>query len=470
VSKAEEPQLRRLTDHRVFRPLPFAIISAGAFLCASANAQTPGNWPLDRQVDEAFQQVMRAPADMEAGLNYARLLVQDGNYEGGIAAMERLLLDPAAPPTVRVELAVLYYRLASYGMSEALLRQALDDNRLTGEQRTVAENLLRDVSKRNQVSQFDGVLVFGVRAQTNPAARSDRDTVLSGGLPLAVAAPFKPKSDTDLQATLRLDHRYDLGTQNEAAVVSSLVAQVIKYSSSSGSRLSASQADPYNLALVEVTSGIRFKPSATGAPGLTLRPHLIVGTLSAQGHKYLDSYGVGLDAGYLINERTVIDAGYEYRNFDYASRIDVPNANLLGGPDNLFRVRLTRELNPGTALSGELRARFHRTDRDYYDYDGYEGRLTYAFSYANPFVANGGAWTTSIWGGVHQRHYQAADPSVDPTRKRRDTEWRIGIGNTVALSTAWSLLIQVEHMDTDANLPNFRNKNSSLFGAAAYRF
>jgi hypothetical protein len=457
-------------DFRFFQPVPFAIASLGACACTVALADTSTNWPLDRQVNEAFQQVIREPADVGVGLNYARLLVQAGNYEGGIAALERLLLDPAAPAAVRVELAALYYRLGSYGMAESLLRRALEDTRLADEQRVQADRLLRDVTRLSQVSRFDGLLIVGVRAQTNPAARSDRNTLLSGGMPLAVAEAFKPKSDTDTQLTLRLDHRYDLGTQNEAAVVSSLVAQVIKYSSSSGSRLTVNQVDPYNLALVEVTSGIRFKPSASGAPGLTVRPHLILGTLSAQGHKYLDSHGLGFDLGYRIDERTFFDAGYEYRNFSYASRIDVPDADQLGGPDNLIRVRLSRELSPGSAVSGELRGRFHRTDQAYYDYDGYEARVSYAFSYANPLADNGGLWTTSVWGGVQRRSYAAADPAVDPLTKRRDTEWRVGVGNTFALSGAWSLLLQLEHLQTNANLPNYRNKNSSLYGAVAYRF
>ncbi len=455
-------------DFNISRLAPVAVVALTAG--TAAFAQTPAVTDLDRQVNEAFQQVLRNPGNADAGLNYARLLVQDGNYEGGIAAMERLLLDPAAHPAVRLELAVLYYRLGSYTMAESLLVQALENPGLTGAYRTQAEALLRDTRERNQVSQLDGSVMIGLRVQSNPSARSDRDTVLAGGLPVAVPGPLKPHSDTDVQATLRLDHRYDLGTQNEAAIVSSLVAQVVKYSSSSGSQLSLNQTDPYNYALAELTSGIRFKPSAVGAPGLTLRPHLILGGIQSQGHKLLDTYGAGLDVGYVIDERTRIDAGYEYRQFDYATRIDVPNASLLGGPDNLFRVRLSRELSPGSALSGELRSRFHRTDRDFYDYDAYEARVTYAVSYANPFASDGGFWTTSIWGGALQRHYQAADPSVDPSKRRRDTEWRLGVGNTFALTTAWSVLVQLERIETDANLPNYRNKNSSLFGAVNYRF
>lgn len=116
-----ECQLRRTSN---FRPTS----SAGLLLLASLlglsgtslRAQTPPpDGSLDRQIDEAFQRVLKAPADASAGNSYATLLVKAGNYEGAIAALERQLLDPQAPPTARMELAVLYYRLGSYAMSES---------------------------------------------------------------------------------------------------------------------------------------------------------------------------------------------------------------------------------------------------------------------------------------------------------------------------------------------------------------
>ncbi len=460
--------MRRLLDIGLPRSKSWVVAALGT-ACTAALAQTASNPALERQVDDAFRQVMQAPGDAGAGARYAQALVQAGNYEGGIAALERLLLDPNAPATIRLELAVLYYRLGSYSMSEALLRRALDDQRLQGEFRSQAQALLRDVAKRTQVSRLDGLVVLGLRHQSNPAIRSDRDTVLAGGLPVPVADAYKPKSDNDGQVTLRLDHRYDLGLQNDAAVVSSLVAQVIDYRSSKGTSLQANQVTPYDLALVEVTSGVRFKPMASTAPGFSIRPHLIAATLTAQGHQYLSNHGLGLDAEYRIDERTAVEAGYEYRSYRYNNRIDVPDADRLGGPDNSLRVRLTRELAPGQVLSGELRARVHRTDRAIYDYDSQEARILYSASYASP-LKDGALWTTSAWGSVLRRNYDAADPAVDPQKDRRDTEWRVGIGQTVPLSAAWSVLLQLEHLKTSANLPNFRNKNTSLYGALAYRF
>ena len=97
---------------------------------------------------------------------------------------------------------MLYYRLGSYEMAESLLRQALDDTRLEGSrERTLAQTLLRDVSARNQPSQLRGMLMIGVRRQSNPSARSDAaDQVL----PLA-----RHPAGRRLQAQIRHRHPAD---------------------------------------------------------------------------------------------------------------------------------------------------------------------------------------------------------------------------------------------------------------------
>ena len=433
--------------------------------------EAPDIRALDRQVDEAFRQVLKAPVNQEYGLQYARLLITAGNYEGGVAALERLLLNADPQPAIRVELAVLYYRLGSYQMSENLLRQALDDARLASEQRTMAQTLLRDVSARNQPSKLTGMVMLGVRQQSNPSARSDAAQVFAAGSLTPLEERFKPKSDTDVQLTTRLDHRYDLGWQNEATLVSSLVGQITDYQSSSGQQLRVEQEDPYDLAWGELTTGVRFKPAAISLPGMRVRPYLIFAQLAAQGHRYLNNLGLGLDAEYQIDEKTLISANYEYRHTNYASRLDVPAAEQLGGPDNNLRLQLNREIAPGHLISAELGLRHHKTGRAFYDYSGEELRVTYSTSYPSPLpgVARG-YWSSSLWAGTGHREYGSADPDINADVLRKDNDWRLGASLSVPFSNSWSALVQLEHISTHSNLPNYQFKNTSLMGAVTYRF
>jgi tetratricopeptide (TPR) repeat protein len=128
-----------------------------------------------------FRQVLSAPGDLDVGLRYARLLVQAGNFEGGVASMERLLLAPNPPASLRLELAILYYRLESYAVAESYLRAAIAAPSLPDVLLRQAEQILRDVAKRNQTNQFSGFRMLGVRGQTNPTARTDEDFIRAGG-------------------------------------------------------------------------------------------------------------------------------------------------------------------------------------------------------------------------------------------------------------------------------------------------
>jgi Flp pilus assembly protein TadD len=56
---------------------------------------------------------------------YASLASQTGDLEGAISTLERMLLINADLPRVRLELGVLYYRLASYEVARTYLETAL---------------------------------------------------------------------------------------------------------------------------------------------------------------------------------------------------------------------------------------------------------------------------------------------------------------------------------------------------------
>lgn len=449
-------------------------VGGGLLLCASSLviAQEALRIPsLNHQVDEAFRQVLKNPTNQEVTLQYARLLIASGNYEGGVAALERLLLNADPQPSIRVELAVLYYRLGSYQMSENLLRQALDDTRLANEQRTMAQILLRDATARNQPSQLSGMVMLGLRQQSNPSARSDAEQVYAAGSLTPLVEGFKPKSDTDIQLTARLDYRYDLGLQNEATLVHSLVVQNISYPSSSDQRPRVNQATPYDLAWGEFTTGVRLKPATVDLPGLRVRSYLILAELLAQGHRYLNNHGLGLDAEYQINEKTLVHANYEYRYYRYATRVDMPAADQLGGPDNHLRLQLNQEIAPSHLISAELSLRQHQTGLVYYDYHGEEIRLTYSTSYPSPLPSvTGGHWSSTVWASVGQRTYGAADPSITADVSRKDWDWRMGVGLSLPISSNWSTLIQLENANVHSTLPNYQFKNTSLMGAVVYRF
>lgn len=441
----------------------------GLVFCGSAAAQTDAAAQLERQSDEAFRRVLQQPQDLGLWSAYGRLLVQAGNYEGGIAALERLLLNPDTGPELRVEVAALYFRLGSYAMAESLLRVALNDNRLQGDPRALANSLLADVLKRNQRTQLSGAVTLGLRHQTNPMYRTDSAQVLSAGTLVPLPAVPARKSDNDVNLALRLQHVHDLDRQNSAAIASTFGAYMVDYRSASGRQLQATPTKPYDLVLVDLTTGLRFKPAPGKVSGLTLRPHLIASDLVAQGHQYLRNRGLGLDVTWQFDERTLLEFTLDGQDRSFASRIDIANSALLGGRLYSARARIGRDLGSGQFLSGEYALRSSRTQRDFYDYDSNEVRVTYSVAYPSP-MKQGGDWTTSVWLGALERKYGGPDATVSARETRKDREWRFGVSHTVPFSPVWSLVLVAEQSRNNANLPNFRYKNTSLLGAVVRSF
>ena len=441
----------------------------GFALSAGAAAQTDASTVLDRQTDDAFRQVLQQPQDLGVWSKYAELLIQAGNYEGGIAALERMLLTPGASPDLRVDIAALYFRLGSHAMAEGMLREALADNRLQGDKRALAESLLADVAKRNQRSQFSGSIALGVRHQSNPTYRTDSNLVFSGGALGPVPADQRPESDTDLNVGVHVKHLYDLDRQNSATIASNFAAYVVDFRSSSGSTLSANPTKPFDLVVLDFNTGIQFKPMPADVSGLTLRPHIILTNVSAQQHQYLRNEGIGLDLVYRPHERTLFDMTLDGQRRHFANRIDIANPDQLDGRIYSLRGRITQEVRPGHQLAGELTFRSNRTGRSYYDFESQEARVTYSAVYRSPFSA-GRYWTTVLWLGAVNRTYGAPDPAITPLETREDRETRFGISHTVQIAPFWSLSLAAEHMRNNANLPNARYKNTSLSGVVVRSF
>lgn len=445
---------------------------AAAALSAVAQGQViaPMDPALERQVEEAYRQVLQQPGDLGAWSRYARLQVQGGNYEGGIGALERLLLQPGYPPELPLEIGVLYYRLGSYSMAETMIRRATDDARLSPEHRKYADVVLRDLAKRNQPSQLRGSVSLGVRSQTNPAFRTSESQVLSGGVAGPVAADQRPDSDADVSLGLRLHHLYDLQRQNSAAISSTFGLHIIDFRKSKGSTLVANPTRAYDLVLVDGTTGIEFKPAPEAAPGLTLRPHVSLATVLAQQHKYLDSRGVGLDLTFRFSELTVAEGTIEVQNRDFERRIDLTNAADVSGHVAAARARLTHEVAPGRVLVGELGWRSNSTDRKFHDYDQFEARFGYTVSYASPVASVPGTWSSAVWLGTLHRRYDAADPAISALTTRKDDEWRVTLNQTIPVADQWFALLSLEHSRNRSSLPNFRYRNTSASASLVRTF
>ena len=417
--------------------------------------------PSQTEVDQVFRDVMSNPASVDLRTKYASLLVRSGNYEGGIAALEGLLLAPDAPANIRLELAVLYYRLGSYAMAETYLRDALADPRLDAKQKDEAQSLQRDVSARNKQSRLSGMVMLGLRAQSNPTGATNNGTVLSQGLSVPRGPDFAPKSDTDVHAWALLDHVYDLEQQNEAAIATTLVGYANHFSSVTSYANQPGSSKPFDLTVVAASTGLRFKPMPESNRGLTVRPHLLFGGATANGNSYFTTGGWGIDSEYRFKESVTYGGTYENSRLTYPSRDDIANAPWLGGNRQSLRLNATMETGANRFLLTELAYVDHNGNVTYTGFRGPELRVSYIFSYASPLSTDAFPWATTVTGSAARREYGAPDPAVSLLTTRQDTEWRLGLINVAPVSRDVAVQFQLEYANTNSNVPNYSISNTS---------
>ncbi len=441
-----------LTKHQALLLLCLSALAAPALAQNVAPPTVP-------EVDQAFREVMANANSMEARSKYATLLVNSGNFEGGIAALEGLLLIPDAPPRIRVELGVLYYRLGSYAISESYLRAAIEDPNLDATLKGHAESLLRDVVQRNKTSRLSGTLMLGLRSQSNPTSATTNSQILYLGAPVARGKDAGPKSDTDTHIWGEVDHELDLDKQNEATLVTSLVGYASHYNSVTGYAKQAGYNKPFDLTILAGTTGVRFRPFA--ATELLIRPHVIAGTVFANGSDHFTNNGFGLDGDFRASESVSWSGAYENTKLTFSSREDMPNVVLQGGTRQTGRLTAAIESAPGRFLITE----FGYTEMDgnaaYSSYREPHIQLTYLFSYAPLFGSSALPWTTTASATYLKRDYRGPDPIAQPYSARNDSIWRASLVNTVPLNRDLSLQFQLEYSDTSSNIPNFSNTNSS---------
>lgn len=417
--------------------------------------------PSQMEVDQVFREVLANPASIDTRTKYASLLVRSGNYEGGIAALEGLLLAPDAPSNIRLELAVLYYRLGSYAMAESYLREALADPRLDAAQKNDAQNLMRDVVERNKQSRLSGMVMLGVKAQSNPTGATDSATTLYQGLSVPRDPNFGPKSDTDVHAWALLDHVYDLEQQNEAAITTTLMGFANHYSSVGSYSNEPGYSKPYDLTVVAGSTGVRFKPAPQTRQDWTLRPHLLFGGATANGSSYFTTGGWGVSTEYRMSERLSYGGTYENSRLTFPERKDIVNAPLQGGSRQTLRLNSTLETGPNRFLMSEFGYVDHDGNGLYTGYRGPELRLSYVFSYASPLSASALPWATTIMGSALRRDYRRPDPAVSLLTTRQDTEWRLGFINVAPVSRDLAVQFQLEFTNTNSSIPNFSSTNTS---------
>lgn len=444
-----------------------AIALASSGFVAAQQAPAGGQTALERQTEETFRQLLERPTDRDLLSRYSGLQVEAGNYEGGIAALERLLLDPQTPPRIRVDLAYLYFKLRSYAMAQSLLETALDKDNLSAADKAVALNLLRETKRLGQKSVLTGVVTLGLRRQSNPTYATDAGRIYSGGVLVNNPPTSLPKSDRDWNIAGRINHEYDLELDSYAKLISSAGISYTDYNSYSGSRLQLGNTKPLDLTVLDASTGIQLRPFKN-SESVLVRPYVALTNILAQGHPLLNVAGLGLDVSGQVDNVTYFQGAVEWQDRRFKNRVDSPTADLNNGQLWSLTGTLARDLGKGQFGSLTLSTRRISGQRQYLDSTGYDLRVNYQIAYAAPVGA--GNWVTGLSASVGKRKYGGPDPAVLSTQTRKDNETRVGFSQTFPLAEQWSLILLADQVRNAANLPNYEFRNTSVSANVQYSF
>jgi len=405
-----------------------------------------------RQLDEGFRLVLQNPGDVGVNATYAQRLIDAGEYEKAVATLERILITDPSQTAVRVEVGALYFRLGSYETARVYFQRALADPNLSPELRAQAEQFLKDIADRLSPSQFTGFASVGAKWQENANTGPDASTIRSSGTLIPRPSSAQPQSDFSFFGASKVQHSYDLDTQDEAKIVSTML----------GYGAGFTQFSHEDLVLGEFTTGVRFKPLPAELKDLQIRPHLIANYVGIDGDRYLDTYGVGLDATMTWSERLASELTLEFRREDYGPIAAFGDTQHQTGDAKVIKLRTAYELNSTNVMIVDLLYRSDAARRGYYDYSHYQATFTYSLAYTPPSEISKRAWAVAPYVSWYTRDYAAADPVINPAESRCDNNVRIGLVHTIPFADGWSTFQQIDHTWGDSNIPNYNFRDTAV--------
>ncbi len=449
----------------------FGVLAISGSWCILGLAATPAAWAqaaapadkgdLERQYDAAFQEMLRQPANLDVLFRFATLASQTGDLEGAISALERMLLINGNLPRVRLELGVLYYRLASYEVARTYLEAALKSPNLPPDVRAKAEQFMAQIEKRQERSHLSGEVFVGFRYQSNANLGPASSNVRLFGQAANLNQAAIGASDWGAVSTLQLRHSYDLGLQDRAALETVFTAYANRQF-----QLSAA-----NVSLLDLTSGPRFQVFNGIFEDVSLKPFGTFGAIWVNDTPYYTSYGSGVEVNALLADGLRNVSTFLWRKHNNTDTGYLPTNSQFSGTEYTASTILQYQLTPIVTVFASASAQRYETEQtpsQNYRLLGVGGGMSFRF--ADPVLRTGLPWSISLTVGEQWWHYDAPDSIVDPTIYRDQIDFIGNITLAIPFDERTTFSLSGGRFVRSATLPNYAFDNNSLMFGVSWRF
>jgi tetratricopeptide (TPR) repeat protein len=432
----------------------FAIRLAAAMLWLSSSAAvgqpTPAGTELDEQAIALFKELLKDPTNVDLNFRYAEAAVKLGNYEGAISALERLLLYNPNFPGVKLELAELYTRLASYNTARAYLDQVESAPDATPQTRARVQAIRDQIERATSPSKFAVNLVTGIRHQSDVSAEPAGSDIVAGGIPLTLSSVILHKPGWDAFLGGNVAHTYDLGDATIESNALVYYSKQFRFSS-------------IDSAAIEVNSGPRFDIGGSGASKIvSLRPYALASEVLLGNSQFLWDVGAGLSASRPITEQISAAGFYEFRSERFANVGAVPTATDMDADVHSIGGNLSYQILENGNLGLQVSYAINNARRSFASYDAFVVRATYAHSFqlpaefgVGPLIVSPVLYRIYSWNG-------AANPAVAPTVIPITQEWRFGVTGELGLTNNLAATAHVIREVIGSNLPSDRSTDTQV--------
>jgi tetratricopeptide (TPR) repeat protein len=416
---------------------------------------------LEQQYDAAFQEMLRRPADLDVLFKFATVAGQTGDLEGAISALERMLLINPNLPRVRLELGVLYYRLASYEIARTYLEDALKSQALPPDVRSRAEKFMAEIQDRQNPSQFSGEVFAGLRYQSNANLGPATSSVRLFGQTANLNQQAVGASDWGFVGSAQFRHSYDLGLQDKSAIESTLTTYANR-------QITLSAA---NVSLIDFTTGPRFQVFQGTFEEVIIKPFLSGGYIWVNDQPYYGSYGAGVETAAVLADNLRNISIFSWRQQNYPDTSYLPTNSQFTGTQYSATTTFQYQATPAVAIYGfgnGQRYQTQQTASQNYVVAGIGGGM--AFRFADPLFKSHLPWSVNLTINQQWWQYDAPDPIIDPGLVRLQSDTILNLTLSVPFDDRTTFSISGGRFNRASNLPNYAFVNNNLMFGVGWRF
>ncbi len=428
---------------------------------AASPSPGPGSSALKQEYDEAFQETMRKPADLDVLFRFASLATQIGDLEGAISALERMLLINQNLPRVRLELGVLYFRLGSYEVARSYLESALRSPTVPADVRRRAEEYLAEVASKLTPSSLSGDVFFGWRYQSNANLGPAGSRVLLFGQPANLNQAGLGTADWGVVSSLQVRHRWDFGYQDKSALETQFTAYANRQF-----QLSAA-----NVSLLDLTTGPRFQVFNGVYEDISLRPFVTGGYVWVNDTSYYGSWGGGLEGGALLASGLRNDTVLVFRRQDNQDTSYLPANSQYRGTSLSASTAFQYEIGSSLVLYavGNVQ-RFSADIAPWQSYSLYGVGGGFSVRFPDPLLRTGLPWTINFFATEQWWAYDQPDAVVDPGVLRFQNDTILSIVLAVPFDARTTFSLSAGRFVRGSSVPNYEFANNSFMFGVNWRF